>query len=102
MSEPRFTTQRRQQSFWEKIWRDKQGDIVIWQTPNVPIIAWAVLTVISIITTGTLSNVVWYIAAAVLAVWALLEIFKGADYFRRVLGVLVILLMVAAFFKVGY
>jgi hypothetical protein len=102
MAEQRFSSVPQKQDTWDKIWRDRRGNVVIWQRPNIFIIAWVIITVVTIFTTGTVSNVLWYISAAVLAIWALLEIFRGVNYFRRFLGVLVALIIIAAFFKVGY
>jgi hypothetical protein len=36
--------------FWDKIWKNKDGDVVIWQMPNVFLIAWAIFTIVSIVT----------------------------------------------------
>jgi hypothetical protein len=90
------------QDLWDRIWRDRTGRVVIYQNPNPVLIAWVVLTIASIVTNGMLSNVLWYVALALLAIWALLEIFKGVNYFRRAIGVIVVLLIVAALFKFGY
>lgn len=90
------------QDWWDKFWKDKDGQVVVYQRPNVFLIAWVVLTLISLFMTGTVSNVLWWAALAVLAIWSLLEIFRGVNYLRRLLGVIVLLLIVAALFKVGY
>jgi uncharacterized membrane protein len=86
---------------WDKVWRDKHGKVVVWQTPNVWLIAWAVIDVVSVLTTGSVSNVFWWIGTIDLGVWALLEIFLGVNYFRKALGVLVFLLVIATSFKLG-
>jgi hypothetical protein len=90
------------QDLWDRIWRDTEGNVVIWQRPNIPQIAWIVLTIISIVTNGIVSDIFWYGALAALTVWSFLEIFKGDNYFRRVLGVFVLVLIIAACFRVGY
>lgn len=90
---------RPDRDLWDRIWRDKHGKIVIYQNPNPVLIGWVVLTIASIITAGTVYHVLWYVAEALLAVWSLLEIFKGVNYFRRALGVIVLLMTIAALFK---
>lgn len=79
---------------WSKTWRDKggRGRIVIWQNPNAFLIGWAVLTVISLFFGGRslVADIFSWAAHASLIIWSLLEIFKGVNYFRRFLGVLVL------------
>lgn len=88
-------------SFWDKVWRDKDGNIVLFQMPNAWLIGWAVLTIISMVLHGTISQILWYAAAASLALWALLEVFRGVNYFRRALGLIVIVLMIANRLGIG-
>jgi len=102
MAEKRSRSMQHEQDLWDRIWHNKEGDVVIWQRPNIPMIAWVVLTLVSIFTNGTISNVIWYLAAASLAIWALMEIVWGANYFRRFLGAVVVLFILGALFKVGY
>lgn len=90
------------QDLWDKVWKNDHGEYVIWQRPNIWLIGWAVLTVVSLFLNGAAFSLVWYVALAVLAVWSLLEIFKGANYFRRALGAVVLLAVIAMVFKVGY
>jgi hypothetical protein len=93
---------RSQQSLWDKIWRDRNGHVVIFQMPNVWLIAWAVLSVISLfVPRGGTQNVIWWISNIVLAVWALLELLKGVNYFRRGLGLVVLIATIMSAFGVG-
>lgn len=81
------------ESLWDKIWRDDEGNIVIFQWPNVWLIAWAAVSFLSLISpTRTFSNVTWWIGSILLAIWAVLEVLRGANYFRKALGVVVFLL----------
>lgn len=90
------------QDLWDKFWKDKHGRVVVWQMPNVFLIGWVVLTLASLFTNGNLATGLWWAALAVLAIWSLLEIFKGVNYLRRLLGLIVLAVIVAAIFKVGY
>lgn len=82
------------QTLWDQFWKDKHGDVVIWQMPNLFLIGWAVLTFVSLLLTGKASDVVSWAGMVLIIIWSLLEIFKGVNYFRRVLGVVVLLLIV--------
>ena len=79
---------------WDKIWRDPEGKVVIFQWPNVWLIAWAVVTMVSLFTRGTVFSVCYWLADAILAVWAILEITKGVNYFRKALGVIVLIFVI--------
>ncbi len=87
---------------WDKTWKDKDGAIVIWSWPNAWLIGWVVLVLASLIVPrGNAQSVLWWLSEIVLAIWSLFEIFKGANYFRRAIGVLVLLLVIAAAFGLG-
>lgn len=90
------------QDLWDKFWKDKDGNVVIWQRPNAWLITWVVLTLASLFINGTLSYILWYASLADLAVWAILEVWKGVNYLRKCLGAVVLLLIILALFKVGY
>jgi hypothetical protein len=85
---------------WDKIWRDEHDDIVIWQWPNPWLIAWALLTLVSLVTLGKVSDVFTWIATVSLIIWSLLELFIGANYFRRALGALVLVFSIMMIVKI--
>lgn len=83
--------------FKDRFWRDAQGKVVIGQMPNLPLIAWLVLTVGGWpLRTGAWHNGITFTGSGFLFVWAYLEAARGVDYFRRLLGVTVLLVSVAA------
>ena len=86
-------------NIWDKIWRDKHGRIVVWQTPNALLIAWAVLTTISLFFNGTTSSAFSWLGNAALLIWSLLELFKGVNYFRRIMGLAVLTLAILSIIK---
>lgn len=86
-------------NLWDKFWRDKNGDIVVWQTPNIPLIGWAVLTILCLFTSGKLSDIFGWAGDASLVIWSVLEITKGVNYLRRVIGLVVLLFAIASFIK---
>ena len=74
-----------------KIFRDSDGNIVIAQPPNLPIIVWVVASLLKLIFTSGLINVgLDLIAFGSLFTWAWLELFQGVNYFRRMLGFIVL------------
>lgn len=87
-------------TIWNNTWKDKHGTVVIFQMPNVWLIAWAALTIVTFfLNRGTLQDAISWIAEASLLIWSLLEITKGVNYFRRALGVLVLIGTIASIVK---
>jgi hypothetical protein len=79
---------------WNNFWRNKDGKIVVWQTPNIPLIGWVVFTILSLLVTGKTADVFSWLGLISLMIWSLMEIVKGVDYFRRFLGLVVFVLAV--------
>jgi hypothetical protein len=86
-------------SLWDKTWKDRRGHIIIWQNPNPALIAWAVLTFLSLLVSGRLADIFSWLGSASLIGWCLLEIFKGTNYFRRALGLLVLAFAIMSLIK---
>lgn len=77
---------------FDKIFRDSNGQIVIAQTPNLPLIVWGVATLLQlIVTTGKINTGLDLIAFGSLFTWAWEELFQGVNYFRRALGLVVLI-----------
>lgn len=86
-----YGTQKR--SFWDRIWRNDEGHVVVFQWPNIWLIGWAAFNFVAVVSpTRTATAITWWIGFGLLAIWSVLEIFKGVNYFRRVLGVLIFVL----------
>jgi hypothetical protein len=78
-------------ALYKKVFTDKDGNLVIWQKPNLPLWGWLVFMIFSkLLNDSSLKTGIQYIAQAFLIVWAILEITKGSSYFRRLLGVIVL------------
>ncbi len=85
-------SQNQPRTIWDKIWRDKNGKVVIMQVPNVWLWAWIFLLVVSIfLNKGKLLDVIHWAGSASLAIWAVMELVKGVNYFRKTLGLIVII-----------
>ena len=80
-------------------WKDKHGNIAIWQRPNLPLISWfAFLVIAKLLPDGSLKNGVQFLSTAFILIWAYMEIAEGASYFRRLLGLAVFLVTVSHHF----
>lgn len=74
-------------TFLNQIFRDGEGNLVLAQTPNPPLIAWGIASLGKLIfTTGKINLGLDLLAFGCLFTWAWLELFQGVNYFRRVLG----------------
>lgn len=84
-------------TFFDQIFRDDKGNIVIAQPPNLPLIIWFAASVIKLaFPQGNIYAGLDFVAVASLTVWSLLEIFQGVNYFRKGLGVVVLIGLVAS------
>jgi len=82
-------------SLWDKFWKDKSGQVVITHVPNIWLVLWIVFELVSLFSASQkFAEITSWIASGALAIWALLEIFKGVNYFRRLLGLIILILIV--------
>lgn len=82
---------------FDKFFRNSEGEIVIAQPPNLPLILWFSATLLQLIlTTGKIHTALDAIAFGSLFTWAWLEIFEGVNYFRRTLGFCVLIAAIAS------
>jgi hypothetical protein len=81
--------------------KDKEGNLAIIAWPNVPIIGWAIFKLIALLVTkGRIHNGSEQLSMALLYTWAYLEITSGVNYFRRLLGLIVLSALVVGYFSV--
>jgi hypothetical protein len=81
-----------EKTLFDKIFRDSNGNIVVAQPPNLPIIVWGVASLLKLIFTSGFINVgLELIAFGSLFTWAWEELFQGVNYFRKALGFVVLL-----------
>ena len=84
-------------SFVNQVFRDDEGKIVVAQPPNLPIIVWIVATLLKMIfATGQINTGLELIAFGALFTWAWEELFQGVNYFRRGLGLIVLVSLIAS------
>ncbi len=79
--------------------KDKDGHVVIGSWPNIPLIGWVVFKVIAlIVTTGRIHTGSEQLSMALLYTWAYMETMSGVNYFRKLLGVIVLIILVISYF----
>jgi len=82
-------------TLFDRTFRDSNGNIVIAQPPNPPLLIWFVATLSKLfLTTGTINTGLDIIAFTSLVVWSLLEVFQGVNYFRKGLGLVVLVAVI--------
>lgn len=69
-------------SLYNYIFADKEGRIVVWQYPNWPLLVSAAAYGLDLLTDDDLS----LIGELFLFYWAVLELLRGVNIFRRLLG----------------
>jgi len=84
-------------TLFDKTFRDDEGNIVIAQKPNLPILLWFGATLLKfIVPEGNLYLILDTLAFGSIFTWAWLELFQGVNYFRRFLGLVVLLVIFAS------
>ena len=79
------------ETLFSKLFCDSNGNIVIAQPPNPPLILWGVASLLQLVFTSGFTNIALdLIAFGSLFTWAWLELFQGVNYFRRTLGFIVL------------
>ncbi|MFB2892374.1 hypothetical protein ACE1CI_05445 [Aerosakkonemataceae cyanobacterium BLCC-F50] len=83
-------------TLFDQVFRDSEGNIVIAQPPNLPLIVGITSSLLEIILpTGKVHLGLDLIAFGSLFTWAWLELFEGVNYFRRALGLIVLVALIA-------
>ncbi|MBD2188475.1 hypothetical protein [Pseudanabaena mucicola] len=86
-------------TLFNKVFRDREGEgeIVLAQMPNLPIIVWIVASLLRLFfTTGKISIGLEVIAFGSLFTWAWEELFQGVNYFRRAIGLIILVSLIVS------
>ena len=84
----------------QSFFKDKDGHIVIISWPNIPLAGWILFKIVALIVTkGRIHSGAENLSMALLYTWAYLEITSGVNYFRRLLGLIVLIMLVVSYFK---
>jgi hypothetical protein len=83
---------KKHQNLWDKIWRDNKGNVVLWQRPNWLLIGWLVTSFVFMANLASKYNKLLFgVGTLFLVAWGVLEVWRGVNYFRRALGGVVLL-----------
>ena len=77
--------------------KDKKGQIVLFQAPNSPLIGWFLFTVLNLVWSSNQPKILFLfgmLSFGFIFTWAWLEITSGVNYFRRTLGLLVLIIAI--------
>ena len=87
-------------TLFDKTFRDNEGNIVIAQPPNLPLLVGITASVLSLIVkSGNIHIGIEAVAFGSLFTWAWQELFEGVNYFRRALGLLMLIAVIASRFS---
>jgi hypothetical protein len=87
----------------KRIWQDHDGKTVLWQRPNKWLIIWAFAEITGfLLGQSSIGKIIHWLGASALIIWSLLEISRGVNYFRRGLGLVVLLISLVSIFKAVY
>jgi hypothetical protein len=85
---------------FDRFIRNSHDNIAVAQYPNPPLIGWAVFGVLAFVfAKGTPHQGFHNLSQASLFTWAYLEIRGGSSPFRRTLGSVILLGVIAGYFK---
>jgi hypothetical protein len=83
-------------TLFDRVFRDSQGNIVIAQPPNLPLIVGIVASLLKlVVTAGTINLALDLVGFGALFTWAWEELFQGVNYFRRGLGLIALVALIA-------
>lgn len=89
-------TQAKATSLFDRTFRDSEGNIVIGQPPNLPLLVGLAATLLQLLlTTGKLKTGLDLVAFGALFTWAWQELFQGVNYFRRSIGLIALAGLIA-------
>jgi hypothetical protein len=84
-------------TLFDRLFRDSNGEIVIAQAPNLPILIWLGATLLKLVVkTGQVKVALDLLAFSSLSYWSFLEISQGDSYFRRDLGIIVAIALITS------
>jgi hypothetical protein len=79
-------------TLFDRTFRDSEGKIVIAQKPNPPLIVGLAAILLQLLpTSGKLQIGLDLVAFGALFTWAWQELFEGVNYFRRAIGLIVLI-----------
>lgn len=86
-------------TIFKKLFYSKSGRLVIIQFPNIPLFIWLICIITNkFISSSTIGTVLSITGTVALLIWAILEIVGGVNYFRRIVGLVVLAYIIYSMF----
>lgn len=83
-------------TLFDRTFRDSEGNIVIAQKPNLPVLLGIAATFLQfLLSSGILQSTLSLVAFGALFTWAWQELFEGVNYFRQALGLIGLISLIA-------
>jgi len=83
-------------TLFDRTFRDSEGKIVIAQMPNLPILVGLTAIFLQLVLpSGKIQTALGLVAFGALFTWAWQELFEGVNYFRRALGLIGLVSLIA-------
>ncbi len=83
-----------ERSFWNRFWYDSTGKLSVFESPNIPLLLGLGFLALSKLAEHTsLGKTLSNLEFGLLFVWCWLEITEGNSYFRRLLGLFVLIVL---------
>lgn len=84
-------------NLFDKLFKNDKGQIVVAQFPNIPIICFIVFYILSLVfKSNRPTHLFKALAIGSIFTWAWLELFYGVNYFRRLLGLVVLIITITS------
>lgn len=89
-------TEAKQPTLFDRTFRDSEGNIVIAQVPNLPVLVGSTAILLHfVLPSGNVQIALGLIGFGALFTWAWQELFSGVNYFRRSLGLIGLVSLIA-------
>ncbi len=73
--------------------RDEKGNVVLMQMPNIPLLIAIFAAAVRFFASGPIYHFMDLVFFGSIFTWAYLEVTSGVNYFRRLLGVIVFIII---------
>lgn len=77
----------------KKIFYDKYGNFVVFQKPNIPVLVACLSLLGYSLSSGREQELYKFTSLLSFGIWALLELALGVNYFRRIIGLAVLIFL---------
>ena len=84
--------------FIKNFFKDKNGKVIITQSPNWPLWLAILLWTIALLPIPTIKLISAWMLIPTMLYWSYLEVFFGVNYFRKLLGIIVVVYFINKLF----